>query len=422
MARALEKNEALRIERAAVDAAEAAVSGAQGAYDPLLGLNAGWNRTTPPVNSSFSGAPPGQLAPTDEVAEAGASLVQLLPSGGAVTVRAGSGRTETTDGSFAFLSPAYEHRHGRRDPAAAAARGRRDRHGADDAQGRRSRARSCRRGPARPGAHRVGRRGRARLLDARRGDREEVGVQEEAVRARRGAARAGRAWTASTAERLPTPRGRRSRARRLERRRGELLAARESVARAESALKLLILSDDGEAGLWGAPFAPVEKAEVEEVAVDVPAAMAGRWPPGRSWRGRRRRSSDGAPRRRSPRTASVGPRPGRVVDRFGLAGSRNPAAAPVPGLPAGCRAGSRGGSAARSGGSATATSRMRGSGWASRSRSATAPPGPPAVGAETERQAAAELARARKAVRAEVLDAVAALETADQRIEAARAG
>ena len=63
VARALKKNEALRIERAAVDAAEAGVSGAKGAYDPLLGLNAGWNRTTPPVNSSFSGAPPGRSPP-----------------------------------------------------------------------------------------------------------------------------------------------------------------------------------------------------------------------------------------------------------------------------------------------------------------------------------------------------------------------
>jgi HAE1 family hydrophobic/amphiphilic exporter-1 len=43
------------------------------------------------------------------------------------------------------------------------------------------------------------------------------------------------------------------------------------------------------------------------------------------------------------------------------------------------------------------------------------------IAANTERQAEAELVRARKAVRAEVLDAAAALETAGGRIEASRA-
>jgi outer membrane protein TolC len=44
-----------------------------------------------------------------------------------------------------------------------------------------------------------------------------------------------------------------------------------------------------------------------------------------------------------------------------------------------------------------------------------------AIAKNTERQAEAELTRARKLVRAEVLDAAAALETANGRIEAARA-
>jgi outer membrane protein TolC len=43
------------------------------------------------------------------------------------------------------------------------------------------------------------------------------------------------------------------------------------------------------------------------------------------------------------------------------------------------------------------------------------------IARNTERQAEAALARARKAVRAEVLDAAAALETAEERIDAARA-
>jgi outer membrane protein TolC len=45
-----------------------------------------------------------------------------------------------------------------------------------------------------------------------------------------------------------------------------------------------------------------------------------------------------------------------------------------------------------------------------------------AAAQNAEEQAHAELARARKVVRTEVLDAAAALETAGQRVEAARAG
>ena len=45
-----------------------------------------------------------------------------------------------------------------------------------------------------------------------------------------------------------------------------------------------------------------------------------------------------------------------------------------------------------------------------------------AIARNTERQSEADLARVRKSIRAEVLDAAAALETAGQRVEAARAG
>jgi outer membrane protein TolC len=109
--RALARNDDIVIERLNLDSAESAIQGAQGAYDPLLGLEAGWRRTTPPVASTFSGAPEGEIAPTEEEATVGGSLVQLLPTGGTVAVRAGNARTET-NGAFDLLSPYYDSRLG----------------------------------------------------------------------------------------------------------------------------------------------------------------------------------------------------------------------------------------------------------------------------------------------------------------------
>ncbi len=106
IARALEKNETILIERLSLDSAEAAITGAEGAYDPVLGVDAGWFRSTSPVNSAFSGAPEGELAPTLEGFDAGAGVRQLLPTGGQVLVSADGARTES-DASFDLLSPSY---------------------------------------------------------------------------------------------------------------------------------------------------------------------------------------------------------------------------------------------------------------------------------------------------------------------------
>ncbi len=46
---ALQRNEGLSIERESLAAAKAAVSGAKGAYDPVLGLDGAWGRSSEPA-------------------------------------------------------------------------------------------------------------------------------------------------------------------------------------------------------------------------------------------------------------------------------------------------------------------------------------------------------------------------------------
>lgn len=415
VARALEKNETLRIERTAVDAAEAGILGAEGAYDPLLGLDAGYSRTTPPVNSAFSGAPAGELAPTDEVAELGASLMQLLPSGGAVTVRAGSGRTET-DGAFGLLSPAYDSQLGveLRQPLL---RGR-----AIDPVRLRIRVAGTERDRA---VSSLRREVLSTVADVERAywtlvaARRAVEVQEEAV----GLAGEQLDQTQIRIEGGAAPETEIAQPRaELERRRGDLLATRELVARAENELKLLILSDE-DTDLWGAHFAPVEEVELEPVPVDVPAAMA----EALESRPELHAAAAVVERRRAETAfAENGVLPALDLvasyDRFGLAGSRNPAAAPVPGLPSdvpGGLEGNLGDSLSQLGDGDFEDARVAlVFAYPIGNRTARAEA---RIAADTERQAELDLARARKAVRAEVLDAAAALETAEQRIDAARA-
>ena len=61
--RALERNTALAVERENLAQAGFSILGAKGAYDALLSADIGWRKHTDPVNSAFSGAPAGHLAP-----------------------------------------------------------------------------------------------------------------------------------------------------------------------------------------------------------------------------------------------------------------------------------------------------------------------------------------------------------------------
>lgn len=414
IARALDKNEAIQIERASLGSAVAAVAGAEGAYEPVLGFETGWRQATLPVNSAFSGAPVGEPAPTAESAELGATVRKLLPSGAEVLLRAAGARTES-DASFDLLSPAYDTRLGvelrqpllrdrRIDPARLTLR---------VAAADRDRALASLRREVLETVSEVERAYWA-LVAARRA----VAVREEAV----ALADEQLAETAIRIESGASPETEIAQPRaELERRRGELLASREAVARAENTLKLLILSDTDTA-LWLAPLAPVEEVEIQPLEVDAAAAME--------------RALDARPevegaeafveRRRAETVfARDGVRPALDLvvsyDRFGLAGSRNAAGSAIPGLPSEVPPGLEGSLGSSLGeladgdfddarvalvfevplGNSTA-----------RAAAETA--------RHAQRQAAAGVSRVRKAIRAEVLDAVAALETAGGRIEAAQ--
>jgi HAE1 family hydrophobic/amphiphilic exporter-1 len=104
--RALAKNQDIAIERESLVQADEAVRGSKGAYDPLLGLDTGYRQHTDPVNSQFSGAPLGQLGPEMKSFSLSASLSQLLPTGGSVSVFSTVGR-DTTNNQFTILSPAW---------------------------------------------------------------------------------------------------------------------------------------------------------------------------------------------------------------------------------------------------------------------------------------------------------------------------
>src|SRR5262249_7337450 len=120
----------------------------------------------------------------------------------------------------------------------------------------------------------------------------------------------------------------------LGRRRGELLADREPQARAQSALKLLILAD-ADAARWLEPLAPTDTASVADETVDragaLEQALSGRPELDEANALLERRHAETA-RARSGMWPSL--EAGASYERFGLSGTRNPAA-PTGAVPAG---------------------------------------------------------------------------------------
>ena len=414
IALALEKNENIHIERQTLEAADALVTGAHGAYDPYLSIEGGWRRASPPVNSAFSGAGSVGFTPWTEVTETSASVSQLLSTGGSITFSSAASRS-TTNGAFALLSPAYATRVGLefRQPLL--------RSRSMDTARLAIRVTGSVRSQAGASLRRVlsetvaaVERAYWKLTAARL----EVGVQEESMHLAEEQLDQTRSRTengVAPETELAQPRAE------IERRHGELLASRENVARAENALKLLIL-DDSDSSLWLERLAPTDEATIPLDPIDAAAALdkalvsRPELEIARASIERRRAESAFA-------TDTVRPALDAVVsyDRFGLAGMQNPDGSFVFGL------------------SGQIPGKLEGGLGSSYSTLADGDFEDTRVGlvfslplgnrvarsvAAAARLAVEQseegLAGVRKAIRAEVLDAAAALETSGQRIDASR--
>jgi outer membrane protein TolC len=198
----------------------------------------------------------------------------------------------------------------------------------------------------------------------------------------------------------------------IERRRGELLAARENVSRLESALKVLILSD-ADAEAWTRGVVPADPAQVAPMELDVAAAME----QALASRPELDEAAAAAERRKAEAAFAanaVKPALDAFVsyDRYGIAGTAtDPTLNPRVQGDLGTSYSVLGDGDlddARVGLALTVTLGNRAAKAASLSAQSA------------ERRARAELASARNSVRAEVLDAVAAVRPAFQRHEAAR--
>ncbi len=404
---ALRKNESLVIERESLAESKAAITRAKGAYDPLLTMDGAWSRTTEPLQYP-AGTSTNQIGPELKSAEGGASLSQLLPTGGSLSLRA-RGSRQTTEDPASLLSPAYRTRVGAelrqpllRDRATDAARlsvrvATADRTGATA---------SLRRTTTETMA--ATERAYWTLVAARL----EVQVREEAVKLAEEQLQETQARVdtgAAPKTEVAQPRAE------LERRRGELFASNEALSRAENSLKLLIL-DGAEDPLWSEQVAPSEDAKVEVTPVDVPASLT------RALAQRPELTiATSLVDRRHAETAfaknGVWPSLDAFAsyDRFGIAGSSNGAGT----LPSDLDGKFDKSLESLGRGDYDAVRAGLSLGLPILNRSAR---GNAAVAGHVERQAQADLARVRKGIQAEVLDAAAALETAGQRIEAARTG
>lgn len=404
---ALQKNENLVIERESVAAAEGFVRESKGAYDPVLGLDGGWLQTTEPLRT-FTGTGSVQVAPEFESFDAGLGLRQELPTGGELSLRARG--IKVTDEGFVIFSPSYATRAGveLRQPLL------RDR--GNDETDRNIKVAEAGRDAAGASLHRAVaetvaavERAYWSLVQARL----DVGVREEAIRLAEEqlTETRHRVDTGSVPQtELAQPRAE------LERRRGELLASREALARAENALKVLIL-DGADDALWTSSLTPVDEVSTEITPVDAAAqmehALAARpeLAIARAFVDRRKAETAFAKDGVWPALDVV-----LSYDRFGLAGTQNPSLGPDPALTSLDGKWSESFESLREGDFDAARIALelelpignreaRGRAEAAR---------------HIERQAEVDLARVRKAIRAEVLDAAAALETAGQRVEAAR--
>jgi outer membrane protein TolC len=273
VARALAASHDLRVQRDNVELAGEATRRARGAYDTQLRVDARARARTDPVNSVLSGAPDGALAPRATGTFGAASVSQLFGNGASLAASTSVSR-DTSNGRLALLTPSWVTAltvdlrvpllQGRDIDAAR----RLIRIAAVD------RTRSLA-SVARAAADTVAAVERAywTVIAARR-DAEvrqrAVALAERQLQDTRARLAAGTAAEADLAPPLAE----------IERRRGDLLLARENLARAEHALKHLLTDSPGDP-FWLDTLVPVDPPDgaaprVPDVAEAVRAALANR--------------------------------------------------------------------------------------------------------------------------------------------------
>lgn len=105
-ARALQRNTDIRIEREIVTAAEAREAGALGAYDFRLRIDASERHHRDPITTLFSGAPAGEVSPSNNDFSSAVSITRLFKSGATATGTA-SVQRDVTNSFFTLFVPAY---------------------------------------------------------------------------------------------------------------------------------------------------------------------------------------------------------------------------------------------------------------------------------------------------------------------------
>jgi outer membrane protein TolC len=414
IASALAKNRDIVVERESVAQSREGIARAEAAFDPVVRGETRYRDQTLPVISILSGAQPGDLAPTTRGISSAASLSRLFGSGASVTASTSLSR-DTSNNFLTLISPAWFTSIGveLRQPLL---------------QGR-----------AIDPARRAVKVSRATVdrseASLRRVVAETVAAVEQAywtvLAARRDVAI--RESTLALADRQREDARIRVQAQvvpesdlaqftaEIERRRGDLFASREAATRAELLLKALIL-DSADASPWGATLALDDPPPPVPSPVDVGAALkdAAERPELADLDARRALQAielDAARDRLKPQLDLVGGYTAR-----GVAGARSEDVRPFPGL------------------TPEFADELQGALGASLESVAlhrfpdvsagvvlTIPLGHRAARADiaTAESAARQLAATRERIRiqiaVEVRTAAAALETAGQRIEAARA-
>ena len=266
IASALAKNREIVVERETGVQSREGVIRAESAFDPVIRGDSRIRDQQLPNVTILSGAPPDELAPRSRGVSASASFSRLFTSGTSVTASTLVAR-DTTNNFLTLISPAWftalgvEVRHpllqGRRiDPARRALRVSRATVDRSDAALRRVVAETV---AAVEQAYWL-------LVAARR----DVGIRESTM----ALAERQRADARVRVEAQVVPESDLAQfTAEIERRRGDLYASREAAARAELALKALIL-DRADAPLWNVTLALEDPPPPALAPVDVQAALA----------------------------------------------------------------------------------------------------------------------------------------------------